>query len=647
MFYSEAILSRRGPLAKVWLAAHWERKLSKTQTLQTDIEQSVGAIVGQEVEVMALRLSGQLLLGVVRIYSRKAKYLLDDCNEALIKIKMAFRPGVVDMTEDQLAVNRNAITIQEGGGLDLDLFMTDVNWDIDFEDRPPQPSGQHIARMADITLATNNDIQFDLDDSGFGFDMGPLDDAGLQDFDLGLDFEGGNDHDFSVEQGRDAPESRNSLGPFSAGGEADMLQLDEEGIKEPSVHGNQDDNFYDIHGDMNMDLDLDAPLAFSIPHSRASSPLTPPPPMTPREATPRAGSSLTPEPQEFQPIPKKRLPKKQIVDSVIELEDGGASQLTRNGTATGFNTAPRNNSHILTEQRYLPQSRTMMYLMKVREDPLAHFFPTTTTPSGTFFFAGPPGLNPKLSQLFMRPVPELKASKRREGSPVGQPASKKARLDDVSVDEIEQARRAPSVAPSIPGSVAKDRFSVERDDNMDPFGQPDFGDMNNFNDQDFALGGEDITLPPVMPGSRPSTPGFEDPGDGNAPQPSDFTCPIATFDIRPSGASQKEDSIEANEIDGTGSGYSKNTIKAMHIIRQEMNTSNTPLENQKPLSFRDVSRNASRRAASSFFFELLVLGTRDCVKLHQAEPFADIEVTPKPKLWNQPQPVAQNASQAA
>jgi hypothetical protein len=44
--------------------------------------------MGQEVEVMALRLSGQLLLGVVRIYSRKAKYLLDDCNEAILKIKM-------------------------------------------------------------------------------------------------------------------------------------------------------------------------------------------------------------------------------------------------------------------------------------------------------------------------------------------------------------------------------------------------------------------------------------------------------------------------------------------------------------------------------------------------------------------------------
>lgn len=42
---------------------------------------------------MALRTSGHLLLGVVRIYHRKAKYLLADCNEAFIKIKMAFRPG--------------------------------------------------------------------------------------------------------------------------------------------------------------------------------------------------------------------------------------------------------------------------------------------------------------------------------------------------------------------------------------------------------------------------------------------------------------------------------------------------------------------------------------------------------------------------
>jgi len=37
---------------------------------------------------MALRMSGHLLLGVVKIYQRKVNYLMNDCSEALVKIKM-------------------------------------------------------------------------------------------------------------------------------------------------------------------------------------------------------------------------------------------------------------------------------------------------------------------------------------------------------------------------------------------------------------------------------------------------------------------------------------------------------------------------------------------------------------------------------
>lgn len=88
MFYSETLLSKTGPLARVWLAANIERKVLKKDVLQSNIESSVHAIVDQGQAPLALRLSGQLLLGVVRIYSRKARYLLDDCNEAILKIKM-------------------------------------------------------------------------------------------------------------------------------------------------------------------------------------------------------------------------------------------------------------------------------------------------------------------------------------------------------------------------------------------------------------------------------------------------------------------------------------------------------------------------------------------------------------------------------
>ena len=39
------------------------------------------------------------------------------------------------------------------------------------------------------------------------------------------------------------------------------------------------------------------------------------------------------------------------------------------------------------------------------------------------------------------------------------------------------------------------------------------------------------------------------------------------------------------------------------------------------MSFAEMSQKATRRAASAFSFELLVLGTRDCIKLSQNSPF--------------------------
>lgn len=74
-------------MARIWLSANMH-KLSKTHVLQSNLPNSVDAIIRPNQAPLALRLSGQLLLGVARMYSRKARYLLDDCNEALLKIKM-------------------------------------------------------------------------------------------------------------------------------------------------------------------------------------------------------------------------------------------------------------------------------------------------------------------------------------------------------------------------------------------------------------------------------------------------------------------------------------------------------------------------------------------------------------------------------
>jgi len=100
MFYSQIILAKKGPLGKVWLAAHWgDKKLGRTQIFSADIASSVDTIINPAVP-LALRVSGHLLLGVVRIYSRKVKYLLKECDDALVNFKMAFRPDGESLKED-------------------------------------------------------------------------------------------------------------------------------------------------------------------------------------------------------------------------------------------------------------------------------------------------------------------------------------------------------------------------------------------------------------------------------------------------------------------------------------------------------------------------------------------------------------------
>ena len=41
MFYSVGVLAKKGPLGKIWLAAHWDRKLTKAQVFEEDIGTAV------------------------------------------------------------------------------------------------------------------------------------------------------------------------------------------------------------------------------------------------------------------------------------------------------------------------------------------------------------------------------------------------------------------------------------------------------------------------------------------------------------------------------------------------------------------------------------------------------------------------------
>ncbi|KAK4251208.1 Rec8 like protein-domain-containing protein [Corynascus novoguineensis] len=221
MFWSGTLLSATGPLAKAWLSANQERKISKVQILQHNLQDSVDAIIAPNDAPLALRLSGQLLLGVVRIYSRKARYLLDDCNEALIKIKMAFR----STGNHDIPTNLHATTKES-------LMLPDTITPYDNLDLLPPPSSEFLASQLEEVTATpvssrkavvrpnNRDInlQEDFNNSQFLQDTTGDDEelalANMDDLDLELDFGMDIDErptkllDKSVEMGRDAPAAR-------------------------------------------------------------------------------------------------------------------------------------------------------------------------------------------------------------------------------------------------------------------------------------------------------------------------------------------------------------------------------------------------------------------------------------------------------
>ena len=49
MFYAQFVLAKKGPLAKIWLAAHWEKKLTKAQIYETDVPQAIEEVIRPKV----------------------------------------------------------------------------------------------------------------------------------------------------------------------------------------------------------------------------------------------------------------------------------------------------------------------------------------------------------------------------------------------------------------------------------------------------------------------------------------------------------------------------------------------------------------------------------------------------------------------
>ncbi|KAL3624594.1 hypothetical protein CASFOL_031262 [Castilleja foliolosa] len=142
MFYSHTFLARKGPLGTVWCAAHLQHKLKKSHYIATNVPSTVQRIMFPEVPI-ALRMSGHLLLGVVRIYSKQVDYLFEDCNEIRITINRVFKTVNVNLPHDATHAPLHSVTLPEKldlDALDLDDYYKDLRND------------SHLKNLSEITL---------------------------------------------------------------------------------------------------------------------------------------------------------------------------------------------------------------------------------------------------------------------------------------------------------------------------------------------------------------------------------------------------------------------------------------------------------------------------------------------------------------
>lgn len=180
------IATNSGPLAQIWLASNMSN-VSRNSALQTSIPESVheiAKVAGCDIDVntndaveedreintgdyITLRTSGELLHGVVRVYSKQAGFLLSDIKDTLIKISSLFKTSSkINITVgkgntisklDQLILE-DTVTEREVLALpDLDFLNDDVT-----SNRGLLSHFNPMERQVQGATTTNNNPAFDM-----------------------------------------------------------------------------------------------------------------------------------------------------------------------------------------------------------------------------------------------------------------------------------------------------------------------------------------------------------------------------------------------------------------------------------------------------------------------------------------------------
>lgn len=558
-----------------------ERKLSRSQFLKTDINDSVEAIVDNNGAPLALRLSGQLLLGVVRIYSRKTVYLMEDCNEALLKLKMAFRSGNVDMERNTTTVTKAQTLTLQNKVTDLDLLLLpepnlDLGPGFPMLQKASRASSQHVGSLRDITLP-------DLDDT---IDIGRgasrahnLDDfADEEDLDLGLDFgleedrlatlpeEAGDVTEGQIEIGLEAPQVERSLGDELGMDESMGLDLDDDMGFPASPDANLELVAPESPATPTHDADiLGENVSVAIDFDHADEAVTERSIVGDdehaRAAQAAVDKAAMPPPRRTRTATKRRAQ----VDDITEIRTSNSQII-------------ENRKTIIKEHSALPADPKDFALFTLSHD--ANKFVNS--------LYHPIQLHPEISRLVN---PEF----------VSQMMKRKRSLTDISSPETAKAARTTSPEPEL-------------DDEENRFEDTQF---------DIDVGGEGFADTAGTDIQQAESPRFE--GDFD-----ELDLPHVTLVQDEEGAEEEDVEEETGSVTAAAaaSGISRNTIKAVSLLREN-------LKHERDSAFFGTMLGTAPTKSTKvkMFFEMLVLATKDAVKLEQQVPFGDITVAAKNGLF--------------
>nr|XP_020453012.1 double-strand-break repair protein rad21 homolog [Monopterus albus]XP_020453013.1 double-strand-break repair protein rad21 homolog [Monopterus albus]XP_020453016.1 double-strand-break repair protein rad21 homolog [Monopterus albus] len=644
MFYAHFVLSKRGPLAKIWLAAHWDKKLTKAHVFECNLESSVESIISPKVK-MALRTSGHLLLGVVRIYHRKAKYLLADCNEAFIKIKMAFRPGVVDLPEENREAAYNAITLPEEFH-DFDQPLPDLD-DIDVA----QQFNLNQSRVEEITMREevgNLNLLQDNDFADFGMDDREMmreesafevDIMGASASNLLLEAEGGAnqmadksnhldyDDQYKDDFGDNPMESNEGgmlvdklLSNEDGGGIFDDPPAIAESVMMPQDHGDDDDDF-------------DA-LSAGAPDSPDSDPPEPLPAM----ADQAEQTTLVHNEEEtfaLEPIDitvketKAKRKRKLIVDSVKELDSK-----TIRAQLSDY-------SDIVTTLDLAPPTKKLM------------MWKETGGVEKLFSLPAQPLWNARLLKMFTRcltPLVPDELRKRRKG---GEADSLDEFLKDLENPDVPREETTGHQPRDIMDQTIMEEASVLQtsavegsrttlDESVMPPPSSQRGLKRKAQDTEPALpmGALDQPHQQQQQGSRGSDVPQQLEASSSVDLPPEETTTtnisqLIELDLlsdkdKKKGdddSDEEEEEAQGGDQDQEERRWNKRTQQMLHGLQRVMAKTGA-----QSVSLLDLCRNNNRKQAAAKFYSFLVLKKQQAVELVQEEPYSDIIATPGPRF---------------